>query len=91
MVVTDDLETKAALYRADMMKIMAALTVIHTIDVPGYIEKINRTEAFGCFVDPSLYRQKSQAMLEDKSILEAALPLWKLSQKLKEGNNGPKE
>ena len=51
-------------------------------DIPKMLEMIERADSFGCMIDPTLYREKHGAMMEDKELLEAVLPLWRIAKKL---------
>jgi hypothetical protein len=46
-------------------------------DLPAMLNAIERAEAIGPMIDPTLYREKAEAMGQDKDLLEAALPLWR--------------
>lgn len=56
-------------------------TLLEPIDVPKLLEMIERADAFGGMIDPTLYRDKHGAMMQDKELLEAAAPLrrWALA------------
>lgn len=53
-------------------------------DLPGMLNAIEHAEAVGPMIDPTLYRNKHEAMGHDKDLLEAALPLWRWAKKQKE-------
>ena len=57
-------------------------------DIPKMLEMIERADAFGGMIDPTLYREKHGAMMEDKELLEAVLPLWRISKKFQERLKG---
>lgn len=44
-----------------------------TLDLAGALDAIARADSMGAIVDPTLYREKSQAMHEDREVLAAAL------------------
>lgn len=50
-------------------------TLLEQIDIPKLLEMIERADAFGGMIDPTLYRDKHGAMMLDKKLLEAARPL----------------
>lgn len=52
-------------------------------DLPAMLNAIERAEAIGPMIDPTLYREKHEAMGQDKDLLEAALPLWRWAIKQK--------
>lgn len=58
--------------------LMAGLLLMH--DLPGLIKAIESADAIGPLIDPTLWRAKGSAMLEDKELLEAALPLWRYAR-----------
>lgn len=51
-------------------------------DLEGILEAIERCDAFAPVLDPTLYIKNSKAMHEDKEILEAAIPLKAIGEKL---------
>lgn len=56
-------------YRAAVTTCVLAAQLLATHDLPAMLEAIERAEAVG-------------AMLEDKAVLEAATPLYRLGRKL---------
>lgn len=58
-----------------------AANLIGPHDLPKILSAISHAEAVGPIQDPTLWREKSGPMAEDKELLEAALPLWELAQK----------
>ncbi len=56
--------------------------VLAPYDLPAMIKAIEHAETVGPVLDPTLYRDKVNAMLQDKALLEAALPLWKLHREV---------
>jgi hypothetical protein len=56
-------------------------------DIPKMLEMIERADSIGGMIDPTLYREKHGAMMEDKELLEAALPLWRIAKKFQERLN----
>lgn len=79
----EGLSTKQKAYRKQLLKLIHALQVIHTVDVPKLIQNINTAETIGPMIDPTLYRQNQKAMKEDKEMLKALLPAWEFGNKLK--------
>jgi hypothetical protein len=57
-------------------------------DIPKMLEMIERADSIGGMIDPTLYREKHGAMMEDKELLEAALPLWRIAKKFQERLQG---
>lgn len=51
--------------------------MLSMINIPEMLKNIEITEAIGPLSAPSLYRDKSQALSEDKELLKAAFPLWR--------------
>lgn len=81
----DSMDIKA--YQSDLRLVAVAAAAISRIDIPGHLQHIERAEAVGPLIDPTLYRDKAEAMEEDKSLLEAALPLWRFANKRGHGSN----
>lgn len=71
-------------YRGAVQAAALCASMLAQWDLPGLLEAIGRAETVGPIVDPTLYREKAGAMAEDKALLEAALPLWKMRKKLQE-------
>lgn len=71
-------------YAAAIMSCVMAARLLSLHDLPGILAAIERTEALGPLLDPTLYRDRSRAMWDDKEMLEAAMPLWRLAERLKE-------
>jgi hypothetical protein len=65
-------------YRAAVTASAIAASLLSQHDIPALLAAIARADAAGPFIDPTLWREKHQAMTEDKRILEAALPLHQL-------------
>jgi hypothetical protein len=70
-------------YQSGVLAAATAAAMISETDLPKILSMIERADSFGAVLDPTLYREKHQAMMEDKELLEAALPLWKVGQVLK--------
>ena len=61
-----------------------AARVLRGHDLKAALDAIERADSIGAILDPTLYRDKHQAMMDDKALLEAALPLWRFAEKLAE-------
>lgn len=59
-----------------------AAAIVGQHDLDGVLRRIANAETMGPLLDPTLYREKGQAMREDKEVVEAALPLCRLAAKL---------
>jgi hypothetical protein len=71
-------------YQEKLLTILVAARTISDVDVPDLLQRINRADTLGALLDPTLYRKKHGAMMEDKELLEAALPLWRAGKALEE-------
>ncbi len=69
-------------YRAAVQACVMAAQILSMHDIPGMLNAIERAHALGPVVDPTLWKQKCQAMEEDREMLEAALPLVRIAKKL---------
>jgi hypothetical protein len=56
--------------------------MIYVHDIPKLLADIERADAVGWAIDPTLYRDKVDAMNEDREVLKAALPLWHLAAEI---------
>jgi hypothetical protein len=66
-------------YQQTLLIVAFMMASLRSIDVPAAIEAIGKAETVGPVLDPTLYRANGQKMAEDKAMLEAALPLWRLA------------
>lgn len=62
-------------YRAAVMACAMARQLLQVHDLEGILQEIASAEVTGPMLDPTLYRDKSKAMAEDRALIEAALPL----------------
>jgi hypothetical protein len=69
-------------YQQQLFTVAMTGRLLVDVDVPDLLQRIERAHSFGCMVDPTLYRDKVQAMDQDKEMLEAALPLWRWARKV---------
>lgn len=74
--------TEVGEYRAAVMACVIAAKMLAQHDLPKLLEAIAHADSVGPLLDPTLWMQKSQAMTEDKGMLQAALPLHALGKKL---------
>jgi hypothetical protein len=73
----------SAEYRAAVVGCAFIAKMLTQYDLQAIIEAINHSDAFGCFIDPTLWINNRDKMQEDKQIIEAAMPLWKMGMKMK--------
>jgi hypothetical protein len=69
-------------YRAAVQACVLAASILAPYDVPRLLRAIDHADAVGPILNPTLWIQKQGAMGEDREVLEAALPLWRLTKKL---------
>ena len=50
--------------------------LIAGFDIPGLIEAIDKADALGPILDPTLWMQNHKAMDDNRALLAAFLPLW---------------
>lgn len=81
-----ELESSAAVaeYQAAVRAVVVAARMLEPYDIAEMLRQIEHADAFGPIIDPTLWRYRRGAMLEDREILEAALPLKALAKKLRE-------
>lgn len=72
-------------YQAAVKSCVVACKLISAFDLPGMLTSIDRADSIGPLIDPTLWIKNSKAMREDREIIEAALPLWSLKEKLGQG------
>lgn len=69
-------------YREQLLFLYQTALSVQMVDIPKLLQDIERAETLGPFLDPTLWRNKSHAMAEDKELLEAVLPFWRMGEKL---------
>lgn len=69
-------------YHSALLACITAAKVLQQHDLAKRLRDISTADTLGPMVDPTLWRDKHKAMYEDREVLEAALPLWKLGQRL---------
>jgi hypothetical protein len=79
-----DEKMKIEEYQGAVQGVVLCARLIEQYDIPKLLEAIERADAFGGMLDPTLWRGKHGAMMEDKAVLEAGLPLWRLAKKIRE-------
>jgi len=70
-------------YRMQIGLCITAARIIADTDLPDILKRIELADSLGGIVDPTLWRDRRQAMEEDKRLVKAAFPLWKMAQELK--------
>jgi len=73
---------KKAEYQAAVLAAVLCAGILSEHDIPSLLAAIDSAESLGPLLDPTLWREKHQAMQEDREVLRAALPLWELAKKL---------
>ena len=71
-------------YQQAVLVCHMAARMLAAHDLKGLIADIDRADAVGPIVDPSLWMKKRGAMREDLEVLRAALPLAQLGRELAE-------
>ena len=71
-------------YRSAVLACALVASMLVQHDLEAILEAIAKGHAAGPIIDPTLYREKMGAMQEDENLVRAALPLWRLGQKLAE-------
>lgn len=62
-------------YQATVKHVALMAQLLAGLDIPAILAAIDRAGAIGPILDPTLYREKNQAMEEDAELLRAAIPL----------------
>lgn len=70
-------------YRTALMLCIAAARLIGQFDIPKLLADIDHADSIGPILDPTLWRDKHEAMHEDREVFRAALPLYKLAAQLR--------
>ena len=69
-------------YQAAVFVAIAAARALAVQPIPELLSDIDRADAFGPIINPTLWRDKHKAMDQDRKLLEAALPLYRIGVKL---------
>src|SRR5713101_4635387 len=68
-------------YRKAIKSCIGAGFLLTEYKLPEILAAINQAEATGPMLNPTLFREKAQALREDKELLKAAMPLYNLVQR----------
>jgi len=71
-------EAKIKEYRYAILHISMAMNMLSVHDLPGILKAIEYADSAGPVFDPTLWRDKHKQMAEDKEMVKAAMPLWRL-------------
>lgn len=74
------MDARGVEYQAAVGSCALVGSMLTQYDLPAMVRAIEYAEAMGPMIDPTLYREKREAMDQDKDLLEAALPLWRWAQ-----------
>lgn len=69
-------------YQEALILIVQSARLVGMVDVPDMLQRIERADSLGALLDPTLYGEKHAAMMEDKQLLEAALPLYRIAKEM---------
>lgn len=70
-------------YQMQLKNAYLLIGMVHNIPVKEMLEDISKAEVMGPLLDPTLWISNRQKMAEDKSVLEALLPVWKIAETIK--------
>ena len=59
-------------YRSAILGVLSVAHLIRHLDFAAMIKAIDHADTVGPLLDPTLYRRKQKALLEDRGLLEAA-------------------
>lgn len=71
-------------YRENLKTCGLSAMFLERVNIPDMLARIEKADAIGGLIDPTLWRDKHGAMMQDKELFEAALPLWRYAQKIRE-------
>ena len=78
-------------YQGHLRQAALLVGLVRMIPVTKMLGMISWAETTGPMLDPTLYREKAQAMKEDAELLEALLPMYALAVKIKPSAEGEGE
>jgi len=76
-------------YQAAVHAAALAAQLLAEHPLPKLLDSIGTADAVGPMFNPTLWLEKRDAMLQDKRLLEAALPLHKLGKEMKQNREDP--
>ena len=75
-------EAKVLEYRQAITTAIMCAQLLTQHDIPQLLRNIERADAVGPILDPTLWREKQKAMDEDREVLKAANHLREIGLKL---------
>jgi hypothetical protein len=75
-------------YQAAVVGCALVARILQQWNLGDVLEAIERVDIIGPLVDPTLWAKKIKAMAEDRELLKAAFPLWKLGKQMGEKQSG---
>lgn len=82
--ITDEVNAQVVEYQMCVQRCHIACIALAELDIEKMLTAIDRAETIGPIVDPTLWRNKSEKMAEDKHLLMTALPMAMIGRKLLE-------
>jgi hypothetical protein len=71
-------------YQAAVVHVASSARVLLQHDIPALLKAIDVADAVGPMFNPTLWRNRREAMMEDRALLTAALPLWRVAKQLEQ-------
>lgn len=71
-------------YQQAVIMVAMASRALAMHDLPKFLQDIEQADAVGPLFNPTLWMNKSRAMGEDREMIKAALPLWRIGKKFQE-------
>lgn len=75
-------------HRAAFAVVGMAGRLLLQYDLDQLLKDMEHSEDFGCFFDPTAWMNNIEKLKQDREVIEAALPLWRLAKKLKDRAEG---
>lgn len=69
-------------YQSAVRGVALLVNIVQQWDLPKLLEAIEHADVVGPFFDPTAWMRKREALEQDRELLQAALPLWKLGKEL---------
>lgn len=76
------MDARVAEYQAAVRGVALLVGIVQQWDLPKLLEAIEHADAVGPLFDPTAWMRKREALEQDRELLKAALPLWKLGREL---------
>jgi len=69
-------------YKLALDNAATAARLLSLVDLPAAQEQMNKADAVGPYIDPTLYREAKDGLRLQRDLLAAAKPLWQWAREM---------